>query len=198
MAQPRERPTASCHFSTSVRRAASLICGSNTRSTQRAAATAAASAKKPVAMPANSAAPRAVVSSIAGRSTGRPSTSACICMRRSLAAAPPSTRSRGRAAPASCSIAETTSATESEIAWSAARAIWAAVVPRVMPTSNPRACGSQKGAPRPVSAGTSITPPVSATLRASGSMSLARPMMPRPSRSHPTSEPATNTEPSSM
>ena len=52
MAQPRERPTASCHFSTSVRRAASLICGSNTRSTQRAAATAAAPRAAPPAPPA--------------------------------------------------------------------------------------------------------------------------------------------------
>jgi hypothetical protein len=42
-----------------------------------------------------------------------------------------------------------------------------------MPTSVPRANGSQCGAPRPAKAGTSTTPPVSSHWRASGSTSGA-------------------------
>src|SRR6218665_2129899 len=53
---------------------------------------------------------------------------------------------------------------------SAARAIWASVLPRVRPVMLPRASGFQYGAPRPVKAGTIITPPASGTLCASASI----------------------------
>ena len=42
---------------------------------------------------------------------------------------------------------------------SVARARWARVVPRVRPVIEPRACGSQCGAPSPANAGTKYTPP---------------------------------------
>ena len=45
--------------------------------------------------------------------------------------------------------------------------MWAIVEPRVRPTIVPRASGFQYGAPRPVKAGTNITPPLSGTLSAS-------------------------------
>ena len=48
----------------------------------------------------------------------------------------------------------TRSATSNAMPSSAARAMWASVVPRVIPTMVPRAYGSQCGAPRPASAGT--------------------------------------------
>ena len=72
----------------------------------------------------------------------------------------------------------------------------ARVVPRVIPKMAPRACGSQSGAPKPVSAGTNTTPPLSGTLNANSSDSEAMSMMPSPSRSHCTAEPVTNTAPS--
>src|SRR5471030_3402912 len=53
------------------------------------------------------------------------------------------------------------------MASSAARAMWARLLPRVSPTSAPRAYGSQCGAPRPTKAGTRNTPPLSGTLAAS-------------------------------
>ena len=49
---------------------------------------------------------------------------------------------------------------------SAARAMCAIVEPRVRPTMAPRASGCQYGAPRPVKAGTNMTPPLSGTLSA--------------------------------
>ena len=80
---------------------------------------------------------------------------------------------------------------------SAARAMCAAVVPRVIPTIVPRAYGSQCGAPSPAKAGTRYTPPLSGTLVASASMSAACRISPRPSRSHCTTAPPMNTLPSS-
>ena len=65
-----------------------------------------------------------------------------------------------------------------------------------MPVMRPRASGRQCGAPRPVSAGTMVTPPESGTDRASASISAAAAMMPRPSRSHCTSAPAMKALPS--
>src|SRR5262245_40720836 len=61
----------------------------------------------------------------------------------------------------------------------------------------PRAYGSHHGAPRPVSAGTNTTPPVSSTLAASGPASADVSSTPRPSRSHWIAAPVTNTDPSS-
>ena len=86
----------------------------------------------------------------------------------SLAAAPPSTRSSVRSMPASSRMASSRSATWNAMLSSAARAMWPAVVPRVMPTIVPRAYGSQCGAPRPANAGTRYTPPLSGTDAASG------------------------------
>ena len=75
--------------------------------------------------------------------------------------------------------------------------MWALVVPRVRPVMRPRASERQCGAPRPVSAGTMVTPPESGTERASASISAALAMRPSPSRSHCTSAPAMNALPSS-
>src|SRR4029079_15556019 len=77
-----------------------------------------------------------------------------------------------------------------------ARARWARVVPRVMPTIVPRAYGSHHGEPRPVNAGTTYTPPASGTDAASGPISAASRMTPRPSRSHWISAPVTKIAPS--
>ena len=63
--------------------------------------------------------------------------------------APPSTRS-GAPRPG---MVSSTSRTSKAIASSVARTMCARVVPRVMPMIRPRACGSQCGAPSPVSAG---------------------------------------------
>ena len=91
---------------------------------------------------------------------GTPSRSAWNCIRKPFADAPPSARSTaGRSGSAS-----TTSATWWAIASSAARTRWARVVPRVIPATRPRASASHHGEPRPVSAGTKVTPPVEATL----------------------------------
>ena len=70
------------------------------------------------------------------------------------------------------------------------------MVPRVMPRMVPRACGSQSGAPSPVSAGTNTTPPLSGTVEASASDSAAEPIKPRPSRSHWIAAPVTKIAPS--
>jgi hypothetical protein len=79
---------------------------------------------------------------------------------------------------------------------STARAMWARVVPPVMPESRPLAPGRQCGAPSPARAGTKVTPSLWGTLAAKASISLALLMMPRPSRSHCTAAPAMNAEPS--
>ena len=65
-----------------------------------------------------------------------------------------------------------------------------------MPRIVPRACGSQCGAPSPVSAGTNTTPPVSSTVAAIASLSAADPTICRPSRSHCTAAPVTKIAPS--
>ena len=74
--------------------------------------------------------------------------------------------------------------------------MWAAVLPRVRPVMVPRASGCQYGAPSPVKAGTIITPPESGTLCASASTSLLLLIACKPSRSHCTTAPPTNTLPS--
>lgn len=72
----------------------------------------------------------------------------------------------------------------------------ARVKPRVMPVIVPRAYWFQYGAPRPVKAGTTYTPPVSATERASASEAAASGMSFSSSLSHCTAAPAVNTLPS--
>ena len=78
----------------------------------------------------------------------------------------------------------------------AARAMWAAVLPRVSPMIKPRAEASHTGAPNPVNAGTNTTPPVSGTLVARRSISLDFLITPSPSRNHCTTEPPVKTLPS--
>ena len=73
----------------------------------------------------------------------------------------------------------------------------ATVLPRVKPTMAPRASAFQYGAPRPVKAGTNITPPASGTVAASPCISLLPVMARRPSRNHCTTAPPMNTLPSS-
>ena len=60
----------------------------------------------------------------------------------------------------------------------------------------PRACGSQWGAPSPVSAGTKTTPSVSSTVAAMAAVSAALPTIWSPSRSHCTADPVTKIAPS--
>ena len=138
-----------------------------------------------------------MVSITFGRTTGTPSRSAWVCMSRSLRLAPPSTLKSRKACPDSTRMASARSKTERAMPSSVARARWAAVVPRSMPRMTPRASGRQWGAPRPASAGAKVTPPLSFTLRASGSISAALRISPSPSRSHCTAAPAMKEEPSS-
>ena len=107
-----------------------------------AAAPVAAPAAAPKAAP-KAAAPKAVVSTWAGRSTGMPRRSAWICIRMSLTLAPPSTRRVGMGQGASAFIARTRSVTCRAMASSTARAMWARVLPRVRPRMVPRAYMSQ-------------------------------------------------------
>ena len=72
----------------------------------------------------------------------------------------------------------------------------ALVLNRDSPTIAPRASERQYGANNPENAGTKYTPPLSATWRASVSLSAAPLMMPSWSRSHCTAEPVTAIEPS--
>ena len=65
----------------------------------------------PQANPASDAAPKAVVSTMAGRSTGIRSRSACICIRMSDTLAPPSARRAVMSHPASCRMASIRSVT---------------------------------------------------------------------------------------
>ena len=60
----------------------------------------------------------------------------------------------------------------------------------------PRACGSQCGAPSPVSAGTNTTPSEDSTVDATASLSAADPTICSPSRSHCTAAPVTKIAPS--
>ena len=67
--------------------------------------------QKPQLSPASAAAPKAVVSTISGLSTGMRSRSACICSSTSDTLAPPSARSRAMSQPASCRMASIRSVT---------------------------------------------------------------------------------------
>ena len=111
-------------------------------------------AQNPTPSPASAAAPNAVVSVFAGRSTGTPSKSAWNCSSRSLRAAPPSTRSSASGWPQSCCMASMRSAVWNAMLSSAARAMCARFDPRVRPTMVPRAAASHCGAPSPANAGT--------------------------------------------
>ncbi len=93
-------------------------------------------------------------------------------------------------------IASTASRTWYAIDSTTARARWARVTPRVMPTTTPRAYGSHQGVPSPVKAGTTNVPLESVTDAASGPISAELSMRPSPSRSHCTAAPVTKIEPS--
>src|SRR5439155_275182 len=147
---------AALRFHSSIRRTASsrFILGSNRFATFHCFAISSRLVHTPTARPARYAAPSAVVSRTHGRTTGMPRRSAWNCMRRSSAAAPPSTRSSFDFRPESCSMACRRSADWKAIDSKAAHAMWPALDPRVSPTIVPRAYGSQCGAPKPVKAGT--------------------------------------------
>ena len=85
------------------------IEGVKRRSRRLRAASDAASFQRPTPRPARNAAPAAVVSTRAGRSTGTPRMSAWNCIRKSLAHAPPSTLSTRSFFFESAAIASTTS-----------------------------------------------------------------------------------------
>src|SRR6185369_2482220 len=103
------------------------IAGSNRRSTRHCPAMSSGLFQTPTASPARYAAPSAVVSVMAGRTTGTPATSAWNCRSRLFRAAPPSTRSSVTSAAESARIASSRSATWKAMPSSAARATWAAV-----------------------------------------------------------------------
>ena len=131
-----------------------------------------------------------------GRTTGMPSRSAWNCISRLLTQAPPSTRS-SVTGPVSLLIACSSAALWNAMLSSAARAMCATVVPRVMPTMAPRTSAFQYGAPRPVKAGTKTTPPASGTLSARPCTWPLAEMALSPSRSHCTTAPPMKTLPSS-
>ena len=135
------------------------------------------SAASPAPIAASAATPRAVSSVAPARATRTPARSACRRSSRSLAAAPPSTRSSPAATPA-VAISSSRSATWKAMASSAARARCARVEPAVSPVTRPRAAGSQSGAASPLKAGTKVTPPASGTDAASASTSAARSITP--------------------
>ena len=114
-----------------------------------------------------------------------------------MAAAPPSARKAANGCGEAVAMASVMSRTWKAMASTQARAIWARPAPRVRPVMMPRASGSHQGLPKPVSAGTKVTPPLSGTDPASGPMSAAVSMMPSPSRSHWMAAPLTKVEPSS-
>ena len=87
--------------------------------------------------------PRAVVSRHWGRHTRVFKMSAWYCIKNRLREAPPSARSSGMATPLSRFMASTKSALSRAMLSNTARHRWARVVPRVTPSSAPRAYMSQ-------------------------------------------------------
>ena len=87
------------------------MSGEKTRSERRSEASSSGPDHMPAARPASAAAPKAVVSTFAGRSTGMPSMSAWNCIMKSLTLAPPSTRSSVMGFPRSRSMVRTRSVT---------------------------------------------------------------------------------------
>ncbi len=114
-----------------------------------------------------------------------------------MAAAPPSARSADSGWADAAAMASVMSRTWNAIASTQARASCARPAPRVRPVTRPRAWGSHHGLPRPVRAGTKVTPPLSGTDEARGPTSSTEETMPRPSRSHWMAAPDTKVEPSS-
>ena len=88
------------------------------------------------------------------------------------------------------------SATRQAIASSAARATCAGRVPAVMPATTARAPGRHHGAPSPLSAGRTRTPPLSGTVAASAASAAGSLASPSSPLSHSSSAPAVNTPPS--
>mmetsp|Transcript_51148 Transcript_51148/g.102200 ORF Transcript_51148/g.102200 Transcript_51148/m.102200 type:complete len:230 (+) Transcript_51148:347-1036(+) len=150
----------------------------------------------PTARPAAMAAPRAVISIIAGRFTVVSITSDWNRTKKSLAVTPPSTFMSCTFNPASSTIASATSFAWNAIDSSIARTMWAEVVYCVRPTMTPRASSLQCGAKRPENAGTRYTPPVSGTDSAMAVLCFTSSMILRLSLSHEIPTPAIATEPS--
>ncbi len=93
----------------------------------------------PTESPARYAAPIAVVSTQTGRLTGAIQKSACICINRLLALAPPSAFRHERWIPESASMARRTSFAWNAMDSNAARMMWCLLMPRVSPTIVPLA-----------------------------------------------------------
>src|SRR4029077_18197735 len=120
LAHPSAAATARSQSASRRRRSNPSMCGSN-RAIRRPASSSSVEPHTPNAIPARPAAPSAVVSTMSGRSTGTPRTSAWNCMSQSLVEAPPSTRSAGTDRCAAPAIAASSSARAKAIASSAAR-----------------------------------------------------------------------------
>ena len=110
---------------------------------------------------------------------------------------PPSTRMVGRREPLSASAASSRSAPRWAMPSRTARTISGRPVPRVRPSSVPRAPKSQAGVPMPSSEGTNHTSPVSRHRPATSSDSADDEMRPRSSRTHSTAWPAVSMNASS-
>ena len=177
-------------------RISGAIAGSNLSTAPRIAEASSSEPNIPQPTPASIAAPSAVVSTNAGRSTASPSMSARSWASQPFEDIPPSILSTSHGAPSAAKQA-IRSWVWCAIASRAARATWARPVAKLRPEMAPLASGRQCGAPRPLCAGTICTPPLSGTDRASASVSAELPSSPRSSRSHLTRLPATNIEPSS-
>jgi EmrB/QacA subfamily drug resistance transporter len=138
--------------SRSRERSSAASAGSATRSAAISGSASGAS-HTPAASPAMVAAPIAVESGRALRSTRTPARSARRWAIQSERERPPSMRSISRVP-----IASVASATWCSTPSTTARAMSARVVPRLSPSTEPRAAASQLGLPKPCRAGTQITP----------------------------------------
>ena len=110
---------------------------------------------------------------------------------------PPSAHMGASAPSRARDAASRTSATWWAIPSRAARMTCSRREARLSPRIVPRASPTQRGAPRPVSAGTKRTPPLSGVLASTSSISSGPAIMPSPSRSQVSTSPALRTLPSS-
>mmetsp|Transcript_25821 Transcript_25821/g.65399 ORF Transcript_25821/g.65399 Transcript_25821/m.65399 type:complete len:205 (-) Transcript_25821:1121-1735(-) len=156
-AQLRLHSMARAHLARWPARAASSMAGAKVASVAAEEPSSSGPDHTPAPMPAATAAPAAVVSTSAGRSTSTPRRSAWYCSSGSDMLTPPSTRSAASFTPLlapSAAIASATSLAWKAIPSSTARATCALVWRSVRPTSEARASSRQCGARRPLKAGT--------------------------------------------
>ena len=179
-------------------RSAGSIAGENDASACQVAFTVAGESHTPSAMPARKAAPSAVVSCTAARRTGTPSRSAWNWQQQvhhRRAAVDPHLGGRGAARRGH--RVDDVGRLERHRLHDGAGEVRAAGAAGDARGSCPARTGPTTGDPSPVNAGTTYTPPVSGTDAASGPISAASAMIPRPSRSHWTAAPVTKIAPSS-